>query len=128
MDRKRERTKIESNAIIGYAIMKYRLRCIMGILSGPVARQDEHSPGIAIPASIHPPCKRVYMQIRLSAINQTLLAGTRGHAPLHLPPRVGTTRPGMFRLPRFNYRHQQHQSSRNRVKCTPMKRSFFFKV
>lgn len=45
MDRKRERTKIESNAIIGYAIMKYRLRCIMGILSGPVARQDEHSRG-----------------------------------------------------------------------------------
>lgn len=25
--------------------MKYRLRCIMGILSGPVARQDEHSRG-----------------------------------------------------------------------------------
>lgn len=87
--------------------MKYRLRCIMGILSGPVARQDEHSRGpLELESSRpSPPCKRVYMQIRLSAINQTLLAGTRGHAPLHLPLRV-TTRAGMFRSqrsPRFNY-------------------------
>ena len=76
--------------IIGQAIMKYRLRCIAGILWSWWRVKTSALPwstaiGILRSRSRSLACKRVYMQIRLPAINQTRPGRTRGHAAFYLP-------------------------------------------
>lgn len=71
-------------------IMKYRLRCITGILWSWWRVKTSALPwspaiGILRSRSRWLACKRVYMQIRLPAINQTQPGRTRGHAAFYLP-------------------------------------------